>query len=128
MSDSKYPIGRDSNGNTGDVRHPVDKPVVDETFVAQQDQETSGAVRQADPQQAATDPVAAARQEQVRADHDALQESERRVDASVSQEVRDRPVHSASDGPSEDATEAKRNSEAAHENAEAARRSADRNR
>ncbi|HEX6097377.1 MAG TPA: hypothetical protein VF432_13695 [Thermoanaerobaculia bacterium] len=38
----------------------------------------------ANPDHAATDPRNAAKQDQIRADHDALQESARRVDASVS--------------------------------------------
>jgi citrate synthase len=41
------------------------------------------------PDNAATDPRAAATQEQVHADHDALQESARRVEASVPDNVRD---------------------------------------
>jgi hypothetical protein len=42
-----------------------------------------GEVRHADPDRAATDPRAAAQQEQVKADHDRLEESARRVDAST---------------------------------------------
>lgn len=51
--------------------------------------------RHADPHDAATDPRAAAKQDQVRRDHDALQESARRVEASVSSSVRDTPVRSS---------------------------------
>lgn len=46
----------------------------------------------ADPRNAATDPRGAAIQEQVRADHDALEQSQRRVEASVSADVRNTPV------------------------------------
>lgn len=46
----------------------------------------------ADPEHAETDPRDAALQEQVRADHDALEESARRVEASVPASVRDTPV------------------------------------
>jgi hypothetical protein len=44
---------------------------------------TRGEVQHADPERAATDPRAAAQQEQVKRDHDQLEESARRVDASV---------------------------------------------
>lgn len=44
---------------------------------------TEGEVRQANPDNAATDRNAAAKQDQVRRDHDALEESVRRVEASV---------------------------------------------
>ncbi|MEA2488912.1 MAG: hypothetical protein QOH21_704 [Acidobacteriota bacterium] len=43
----------------------------------------TGEVRHADPDNAAVDPRAAAQQEQVREDHDALEESARRVESSV---------------------------------------------
>ena len=42
-----------------------------------------GEVRRANPDNAATDPNAAAKQDQVKRDHDALEASARRVDASV---------------------------------------------
>lgn len=42
--------------------------------------------------QVATDPQAAAQQDRVKADHDALEESARRVKASVPADVRDTPV------------------------------------
>ena len=45
--------------------------------------ERAGAGRHVDPANAATDPRAAAQQEQVKADHAALEESTRRVEASV---------------------------------------------
>lgn len=44
---------------------------------------STGEVRQHDPNNAATDPNAAAQQDQVKADRDALQEQARRVEASV---------------------------------------------
>lgn len=50
----------------------------------------------ANPDNAATDPAAAAKQDQVRADHDALQESARRVEASAPANVRD-PREAATD-------------------------------
>lgn len=86
-------------------------------------------VRHANPENAAVDPAAASRQDQVKADHDALQESARRVESSVPPEVRDSPIRHTEDAarPSADATQAKRDSEAAHENAEAARESDRRN-
>jgi hypothetical protein len=52
-------------------------------------------VHRADPRHAATDPANAARQEQVKEDHDALQESARRVESSVPADVRDTPVQQA---------------------------------
>lgn len=87
---------------------------------------STGDVRRADPGQAAVDPVDAARQDQVRADHDALQESARRVEASVSSDVRNTPVQhtDAATRASEDTTEATRNGDAARANADAARDSA----
>ena len=51
-----------------------------------------GEVREARPENAARDPQAAARQEQVQRDSDALRESARRVEASTPSEVRDRTV------------------------------------
>ena len=51
-----------------------------------------GNVQKPDPNNAAVDPQAAARQNQVKADHDALQESARRVNSSVPSDVRDTPV------------------------------------
>jgi hypothetical protein len=85
-----------------------------------------GDTRRADPNRAAVDPQNAATQEQVRADHDALQESARRVESSVSSAVRDNPVGqtSAAGTASEDTTEAVRNGDAARANADAARDSA----
>ena len=52
----------------------------------------TGNVQKPDPNNAAVDPKAAARQDQVKADHDALQESARRVNSSVSSDVRETPV------------------------------------
>ena len=54
-----------------------------------------GDVQKPDPNNAAVDPSAAAQQNQVKADHDALQESARRVQSSVSSDVRDTPVQPA---------------------------------
>ncbi len=47
------------------------------------DGRNTGGVHRVNPDNAATDPRAAAQQDQVRADHDALQEQARRVEASV---------------------------------------------
>jgi len=46
----------------------------------------------ANPDHAATDPRAAAQQDQVKRDHDALEESSRRVESSVPPDVRDTPI------------------------------------
>lgn len=51
-----------------------------------------GEVREPRPENAAQDPQAAARQEQVQRDSDALRESARRVDATTPENVRDRSV------------------------------------
>ena len=51
-----------------------------------------GEVREPRPENAAQDPQAAARQEQVQRDSDALRESARRVDATTPDNVRDRSV------------------------------------
>lgn len=51
-----------------------------------------GEVREPRPEDAAQDPRAAARQEQVQRDSDALRESARRVDATTPDNVRDRSV------------------------------------
>jgi hypothetical protein len=51
-----------------------------------------GEVREARPENATRDPEAAARQEQVQRDSDALRESARRVEASTPANVRDRSV------------------------------------
>ena len=51
-----------------------------------------GEVREPRPENAARDPQAAARQEQIQRDSDALRESARRVEASAPSEVRDRTV------------------------------------
>ena len=51
-----------------------------------------GEVREPRPENAAQDPQAAARQEQVQRDSDALRASARRVDASTPDNVRDRSV------------------------------------
>jgi hypothetical protein len=85
-----------------------------------------GEVRRANPNDAATDPVDAAKQEQVRADHDALQASADRVDASLAAGVRDTPIQhtDASSRASEDTTEVTRNGDLARANADAARDSA----
>jgi hypothetical protein len=82
-------------------------------------------VRQANPSganDAATDPRAAALQDQVRKDHDALQESARRVESSISAETRDTPIqHTGTGSGDADNTEkldrAARNAEAARESA-----------
>lgn len=69
---SNNPNDRGNGGNSGDVRH-------------------------VNPDNAATDPRAAAQQEEVRANHDALQEQARRVEASVpSGDLRD-PQQAATD-------------------------------
>ena len=122
-------------GNDGDRRR-ID-PAVDVDAAAVQDQVRADAealrasarrVEASVPAngEAATDPDAAAIQDQIRADHDELQESARRVEASVSAEVRNTPVQPAGDGPraTEDTTQARRNVDAAHANAEAAREGA----
>ncbi len=57
----------------------------------------SGDVQRADPNNAATDANLAARQDQVKANRDALEEQGRRVDASVSADVRDTPVQGMGD-------------------------------
>ena len=44
-----------------------------------------GEVRKPDPNDAATDPRDAARQEQIKRDHDALEDSRRRVERSVNE-------------------------------------------
>lgn len=82
-------------------------------------------VRNADPAKAAVDRVAAARQDQVRADHDALEESARRVESSVPADVRDNPVRHSGETSrsSDDNTQATRDSKTARENADAARES-----
>ena len=51
-----------------------------------------GEVREPRPENAAQDPQAAARQEQVQRDSDALRDSARRVEASTPSDVRDRSV------------------------------------
>jgi hypothetical protein len=68
---------------------------------------------------AATDPRAAAKQEQVKADRDALERSARRVEASVPSDVRETPVQPA---------DAVRATDEARRNADALRDSAERNR
>ena len=52
-----------------------------------------GTVRAARPEDAAQDPQAAARQEEVQRDSSAIRESARRVEASTPDGVRDRTVH-----------------------------------
>lgn len=52
----------------------------------------NGETRRPDPDAAAQDPENARRQAQVHADHDAIQEQARRVDASTPDDVRDRTV------------------------------------
>jgi hypothetical protein len=49
----------------------------------------SGEIRPVDPENAATDPRAAAQQDQIKADHEALQQSARRVESSVQGSARD---------------------------------------
>lgn len=56
-----------------------------------------GEVRIAAPEHAVTDPVGAAVQNQVRTDHDALEESARRVESSVTADVRNTPIQHAND-------------------------------
>lgn len=58
----------------------------------------AGDVQKPDPNNAAVDPNAAARQDQIKADHDALQESARRVKSSVPSDVRETPVQPAERG------------------------------
>jgi hypothetical protein len=75
--------------------------------------------------QAATDPTAAAKQDQIKADHDRLAESARRVEASVPAGVRDTPVQPAhATSATEDTAQSLRNVDAARDNADAARESA----
>lgn len=57
-----------------------------------QNNSNSDNTRRADPQNAATDQENARRQEQVHRDHDELQRTKDRVEASVPSEVRDRTV------------------------------------
>lgn len=59
------------------------------------DRNTGGGTRPIDPENAATDPRAAAQQDQIRADHEALQEASRRVQSSVPPDVRDTPIQPA---------------------------------
>lgn len=127
-----------SGGNDSDERRArPDRAAVDTEAAARQDQVHADAqalresARRVDASlpangEAATDPRAAAMQDQIRADHDRLQESARRVDASVSPEVRDTPVQPMNHAPraSDDNSQAIRNVDAAHENAEAAREGA----
>jgi hypothetical protein len=125
----------DRGDNGGDERRTA--PAVDVEGAAVQDQVKADAdalrasARRVDASlpangEAATDPAAAAIQDQIREDHDALQEQARRVEASVSEQVRSTPVQPAGSEPpaSEDTTAARRNSDAAHANAEAAREGA----
>jgi hypothetical protein len=87
---------------------------------------STGDVRRVNPDNAATDPNAAAQQDQVKADHDALQESARRVESSVSADVRDTPVQPANLGTTatDDNAQSIRNVDDARRNADAARDSA----
>jgi hypothetical protein len=87
---------------------------------------STGEVRRVNPDNAATDPSAAAQQNQVKADHDALQEQARRVESSVPPDVRDTPVQRANPGTdaTEDTGRPVRNADAARDNADAARESA----
>jgi hypothetical protein len=86
---------------------------------------------QTNPDHAATDPRAAAQQDQVKRDHDKLEESARRVEASVPAGVRDTPVQAShfnnNNTATEDTTESQRNVDEARANADAARESARRN-
>jgi hypothetical protein len=52
-----------------------------------------GVVREARPEDAAQDLQAAARQEQLKRDSEAIRESARRVESSTPEQVRDRTVH-----------------------------------
>ena len=70
-------------------------------------------VHRTNPDHAATDPRAAAQQDQVKRDHDLLEESARRVESSVSSDVRDTPVQPANRG----ADEARENADAARDSA-----------
>lgn len=78
------------------------------------------------PDHAATDPRAAAQQEQVKADKSALEDQSRRVEASVPAGVRDTPVQpsNAAGQATEDTAQSVRNTDLAHINAEASRESA----
>jgi hypothetical protein len=78
--------------------------------------ETHNDTHHADPKHAAVDPAAAAKQEQVKADHAALEESARRVESSVSSAVRDTPIRPA-DTTTGDAEDARRNADIARESA-----------
>ena len=127
-----------SDGNGSDQRRaPPDRAAVDTEAAAKQDQvhadaqalrESARRVEASLPAhgEAATDPRAAAMQDQIKADHDLLQESARRVEQSVSAEVRDTPVQPMNHPAraSDDNSQAIRNVDAAHENAEAAREGA----
>ena len=78
----------------------------------------------ADPENAAVDPAALQTQNRTKADHDALQESARRVNASVSAEVRDTPVQGTSGATGEKDDASRPQLDEARENADAARESA----
>ena len=90
------------------------------------DENRGSDVRNTDTPPAAVDADAAALQDRVKADHDVLQDSARRVAASVPAGVRDTPVQPSDNDarPTEDTTEATRNTDAARANADAARDSA----
>lgn len=76
--------------------------------MANQNDRSQDDVHRADPRDAATDPNAAAQQDRMKADHDALEESSRRVAASVPSEVRDRPIEASNLDRRDDAGTAER--------------------
>ena len=129
----------DNGGRIGEVRHAnPDNAAVDPRAAAQQDQvradhdaleEQARRVESSVPSsgEAATDPDAAAAQDRVKADHDRMQDQARRVEASVPAGVRDTPVQAANlSNATEDTAQSRRNVDAAHDNANAARESAQR--
>lgn len=126
-----------SGGPEGEVRRPnPDNAATDPNAAAQQDrmradhdalQESARRVDASAPNGgAAIDREAADTQDRVHAEHDRMQESARRVEASVPADVRDTPIQAANLGttPTEDNSQAVRDSNSARDNADAARQSA----
>lgn len=83
-----------------------------------------GEVRPVDPENAATDPRAAAQQDQIKADHEALEESARRVQSSVPAEVRDTPIQPANVDTAIDEAQLDRDLDAARRHADEVREAA----
>lgn len=80
--------------------------------------------RHADPDKAATDSRAAAQQEQVKEDHDALQGFARRVESSVPADVRETPIQHTDLNAGAGDTQNSNGADAARRNADIARDSA----